>query len=315
MLTVEIDPPARITGSFTLPQGLHAVFGASGTGKTTLFRIIAGLDRVLARIRFAGAPWADRRHILPPYRRALAYVPQYPSLIPHRTLREQTAWVAGPDWTANQLSQWSRLLTVDHLLDRRPPTLSGGEVQRAALLRALATGRPLLLLDEALSQVDRPRRRDIMAALRAEAASARRLVLFSSHDFDEVAEFADTVILVDAARLLDPAPPDIRFRRPPSPELARLMGYCASLPAPSGGHYLIHPTQLRPGAHPDQGVVLTGELTVLRSASSVVRLRFVNRQIDVTWVSPPPAPAPGAAITLVEPTPAPFALSAEEGSP
>ncbi len=134
-------------------SGLNAIIGPSGAGKTTLLRLLAGLGEKTADIRFKNAAWQGRDHYLPPYLRPIAFVPQYPSLIPFRRIRQQIEWVLSPS-SRSYLEEWAEELEILPLLDRYPRMLSGGEQQRAAILRALATGQPMLLLDEALSQVE-----------------------------------------------------------------------------------------------------------------------------------------------------------------
>lgn len=149
----------RLTCAWTV------IFGPSGSGKSTLLRLIAGLDRgredaeVLGHVRFEGGPLTDtlRGIWVKPGQRECAFVTQNPALFPHLNVEANVAF------GLHRLERAERQRRVDEMLDlvdardltnRRIPDLSGGQAQRIALARALATGPRLLLLDEPFSALD-----------------------------------------------------------------------------------------------------------------------------------------------------------------
>ncbi len=130
------------------------VVGPSGTGKSTLLRAIAGVERrVRGRIAHRGDTWQDAGTFAPPWTRGVGWVAQDARLFPHRTVAENLAWRAGA-----HVAEHARALGIDALLDRMPRNLSGGERQRAALVRAVASAPRMLVLDEPFSALDRPMR-------------------------------------------------------------------------------------------------------------------------------------------------------------
>lgn len=278
MLNVEVSE-SRVQGSFHASCGRLAVVGLSGSGKTSLFRIITGLAASQAHVE------VDHRNLstLPPYQRPIAFVPQRPSLVPHKTIAEQVAWVqrTGDD----VIHQWRRILALEPLWHRRPPELSGGEQQRAALLRAWASNPRILLLDEALSNVDRPHRRAIWEAI-AQHWPDNRLLVFSTHEWDEAEAHAETILYVESGTLY---PLQARSQvAPATPSMARLMGYIGALRDRVGRTVLLHPRLVLPGtAWPDAAIHIPGTLTITGSSPLTARYQFENGGHTWTWTGPP----------------------------
>ncbi|HUJ88196.1 MAG TPA: ATP-binding cassette domain-containing protein, partial [Burkholderiales bacterium] len=144
----------QLDAQFEAEGGVTALFGRSGSGKTSLVNIIAGLLRPeRGRIELDGQTLFDSEHGIdvPAERRRIGYVFQEGRLFPHLTVRQNLLFgrwfnrAAGPRIEFEQVVQ---LLGIDHLLARRPGALSGGEKQRVAIGRALLAGPRLLLMDE-----------------------------------------------------------------------------------------------------------------------------------------------------------------------
>ena len=152
------------------------VKGVSGRGKTTLFRLIAGLETPQQ-----GEVW------LPPKTR-LGLVFQEDRLFPWLTARENVALVAGDAAAVDWLSRFG----LSDVSDDYPAALSGGMCRRVALARAVAVQPDLLLLDEAFKGIDPARKEAIMAMLKE--TFRERLILFVSHDEAEIAAFATRVV-------------------------------------------------------------------------------------------------------------------------
>lgn len=189
-------------------HGITAICGASGAGKTTLLRLIAGLESgAQGRIEFAGQCWQDsaRAQFLPAHRRPIGYVFQEPRLFPHLTVRQNIDFARhrALDAAARRADPAPvlQLLGIEHLLERAPHTLSGGEQSRVAIARALAGAPRLLLMDEPLAALDAARRAEILPWLERLCAQSRIPILYVSHAHDEVARLADTIVLIERGKL------------------------------------------------------------------------------------------------------------------
>lgn len=174
-----------------------AICGPSGAGKSSGLRVLAGLERrARGRVVALGEPWQDdaRGLFVPPWRRAVGWVPQDAHLLPHRSVRDNLRWGA-PE--GEGVAEIARLLAIEGLLDRRPRNLSGGERQRVALGRALLCRPRLLLLDEPLSALDRAHRGRVAEVI-AEVTRRQALPLvLVSHDERDVASLCDEVWEMD----------------------------------------------------------------------------------------------------------------------
>jgi len=178
-----------------------AVFGPSGGGKSTLLRTLAGVERrAEGRVTVSGEVWMDTDEgiCVPPWDRGVGWVPQDYLLFPHLTVRENLAYGGG---TSNAVEEMAGRLFVDHLMDRRPRRLSGGEQQRVALGRALLRGPKYLLLDEPFSALDRPLRVQVGEELRRFAEAAEIPLLLVSHDEADAAALAQEHWLLSQGRL------------------------------------------------------------------------------------------------------------------
>lgn len=178
-----------------------AVFGPSGGGKTTLLRILAGVDRrARGIVRVRGQAWmnTDGGVFLSPWERGVGWVPQEYLLFPHLSVRENLSF-SGPK--LQEVEEVAELLMVDHLLDRRPRGLSGGEQQRVALGRALLSNPRILLLDEPFSALDRALRNHVASRLRDYVRKKDLLLLLVSHDEADAVALAHEHWLLSEGRL------------------------------------------------------------------------------------------------------------------
>ena len=196
-------------------QGITVLYGASGCGKTSLLRCMAGLEPATdATIYVGGQCWQDsaRNICLPVWQRPLGYVFQEASLFDHLDVqgnldfaRKRSAAQSSSAPGANttpiiSLADTVDLLGIGHLLQRRTHQLSGGERQRVAIARALATQPQVLLLDEPLAALDAARKGDILPWLERMRDELRIPMLYVTHSADEVARLADTVVLMHNGR-------------------------------------------------------------------------------------------------------------------
>jgi molybdate transport system ATP-binding protein len=192
-------------------QGITALFGHSGSGKTTVLRAIAGLERVPdGRLVIDGEVWQDQAVFVPTHRRPLGYVFQEASLFAHLSVRANLDYgrrrIAGAGAGDAAFDHIVALLGIGMLLDRRPERLSGGERQRVAIARALLTRPRLLLMDEPLAALDQGRKEEILPYLEHLHAELAIPLLYVSHAPDEVARLADHLVVLEAGRVLGAGP-------------------------------------------------------------------------------------------------------------
>lgn len=194
--------------SFVLAShGITVLWGASGSGKTTLLQCLAGLLRPDAgRIACREAVWfdAERGVCLAPERRRLGYVFQDVRLFPHLSVRSNMLFgrrFRGPSVVS--FEDVVALLGLGRLLHRTPSDLSGGEKQRVAVGRALLACPELLLMDEPLTGLDRGKREEIMAYVKAIPERFGVPVLYVTHSDAERRFLADRVLNLEDGKLTE----------------------------------------------------------------------------------------------------------------
>ncbi|MBN2975572.1 molybdenum ABC transporter ATP-binding protein [Pseudomonas sp. MAFF 301380] len=193
-------------------RGVTALYGQSGSGKTTCLRCIAGLERAHdGFVQVNDEVWQDSRSglFVPPHKRALGYVFQEASLFAHLSVRANLEF--GLKRIPRQqrrvdTAQATELLGIGHLLERNPLHLSGGERQRIGIARALLTSPRLLLMDEPLAALDSQRKGEILPYLERLHDELDIPVLYVSHAQDEVARLADHIVLLSAGKALASGP-------------------------------------------------------------------------------------------------------------
>ncbi len=187
-------------------QGITVLYGASGSGKTSLLRCVAGLERGQGRVSVAGEVWQDDATgcFMPTWRRPLGYVFQEASLLDHLSVRDNLEFglkrSAGSD-RREALDSAVALMGIAHLLERDPSGLSGGERQRVAIARAVATQPRILLLDEPLASLDQARRQDILPWLMRLRDQLRLPMLYVTHSADELARLADHLVVLEGGQV------------------------------------------------------------------------------------------------------------------
>lgn len=179
--------------------GVIGLIGPSGAGKSSLLRCLAGLESGAGSIEFNGQDLAA----VPVEQRGVGMVFQQPSLFPHLSVAGNLdyAWKRAAADSRLPVTETAERLRISHLLARDPHSLSGGEAQRVAIARALIAAPGLLLLDEPLAAVDVQGRREVMDCLEQLRAERPVPMLYVSHNLDEVARLADTLLLMEAGRI------------------------------------------------------------------------------------------------------------------
>ncbi|SLN30116.1 Sulfate/thiosulfate import ATP-binding protein CysA [Falsiruegeria litorea R37] len=198
--------------SFEAPRGITALFGASGTGKTSVVNAVSGLLKPdQGRIILDGEPIFDTamKINIPPHKRRLGYVFQDGRLFPHLSVRQNLMYgarFAPPDAAGPTFDEVIELLGIAPLLDRRPGPLSGGEKQRVAIGRALLSHPRMLLMDEPLAALDSARKEEILPFLEKLREQTDIPTLYVSHSVAEVARLATSVVMLDNGRVTQAGP-------------------------------------------------------------------------------------------------------------
>ena len=223
------ERPALADIGFQVGAGeLLVVLGRTGSGKTTLLRVIAGLQKATAGriLEEAGDISA-----LPPHRRDMAMVFQNFSLYPNMDVRENLSFplraksLALPAAEiAARVGQAAATLGLSDKLDRRPNELSGGELQRVAIGRALVRRPKLFLMDEPLASLDAKLRERMVLEIRRLQRSLGCGMIYVTHDHVEAMSLADRILVLDRGRILQAGPPEEIYRHPAETRVARMLG-------------------------------------------------------------------------------------------
>jgi ABC-type Fe3+/spermidine/putrescine transport system ATPase subunit len=280
-----------------------ALLGASGCGKTTLLRAIAGFVKPRS-----GRITVDGRDItqLPPEARATAMMFQSYALWPHMDVAANIGYglrMRGADKArvAQRVAEMLRLLQLDGFERRSVASLSGGQRQRVAMGRALAVDPLLLLLDEPMSNLDYKVRLDLRHELRALQKRVGITAIYVTHDREEALTLADRIAVIDGGRVLQYGTPQEVFHRPASSFVAGFMGADNAVPIEGGRRAHFRGDRAHLAARPDPAALsLEG---VIEQASYLghgwrYRVRVGDGQV---WVDDPRAVAEGSHTHVIVP--------------
>ena len=215
--------------SFSIQDGeFFVLLGPTGAGKTTLLRIIAGLER-----QDEGSLLFDDQAIdsLPPAGRDIAFVFQQYSLYPTMTVFDNLAFplrsplrrVAEPE-IRQRVTETAEKLRIQHLLARKTAHLSGGEMQRVSIGRAIIRQPRIFLMDEPLSNLDAKLREALRVELQHLQKTQHSTTLFVTHDQIEALTMADRIAVLNQGRIVQVGTPDDIYDRPATTFVAQLVG-------------------------------------------------------------------------------------------
>jgi len=234
-MPLEVTLVKRLPGftldvAWTSGDGVAALFGPSGAGKTLTLQCLAGLLRpdagrivVDGRVFFDAAAGIE----LTPQQRRVGYVFQGYALFPHLTVADNIGFGLRDQPRATRRERTRSVMArlgLESLAGRYPRELSGGQQQRVALARALAIDPALVLLDEPLSALDQPLRRALRDELRTILGDWRTAAVVVTHDFAEAYRLGDRIVVYEAGRVIQSAPRSELLWQPASEAVARIMG-------------------------------------------------------------------------------------------
>lgn len=203
------------------------LFGASGAGKTTVLRCLAGLELPdEGIIRFNDTVWSEAgKAFLPTRKRNIGFVPQDYALFPHLSVRHNVAYgLARAHSSGERVEKTLAWLDLTGLEKRLPSELSGGQQQRVALARAIVRRPQLLLLDEPLSALDLPTRAKVRLELARLLREAGIPTILVTHDRNEALALGDELVVMDNGRILQQGSTQDLFSRPNDLSVAAILG-------------------------------------------------------------------------------------------
>jgi sulfate transport system ATP-binding protein len=266
--------------SVEIPTGqLTALLGPSGGGKSTLLRVIAGLESPdSGTVDIEGVDATS----LPPQRRNVGFVFQHYAAFKHMSVRRNVAFgleirKRPKAEIGRRVDELLELVHLEQFADRLPAQLSGGQRQRMALARALAVEPNVLLLDEPFGALDAQVRKELRAWLRRLHDEVHVTTVFVTHDQEEAMEVADEIVVINQGRVEQVGSPDELYDQPVTDFVMGFLGPVTRL-----GDRMVRPHDLELSAGPGAGSV---RATLVR----LVRLGFEVRADvkvgdDEVWV-------------------------------
>ena len=247
------------------------LLGESGSGKTTMLRLIAGFEQPSS-----GEIWmnGERLDTLPPYKRRVNTVFQQYALFPHLNVRDNVAYgLRVTNAPSNEIdarvADALRMVKMESFAGARPATLSGGQQQRVALARALVNRPLLLLLDEPLSALDANLRKEMQSELKSLQREVGITFLFVTHDQDEAMALSDRIALLRSGALEQVASPREIYSHPATAYTAQFIGQTNLLRADIRGGAAICGALQWPTSAPDGAALFSLRPEAIRLAEAV----------------------------------------------
>lgn len=315
--------------SLSLPAGeILCLLGPSGAGKTSLLRLIAGLD-----LQHSGSICMAGRNLdpIPAHKRNIGMMFQEYALFPHKSVKDNIRFGLEMqrfphNEIENRVQEMLHMVDLAGLEQRRIDELSGGERQRVALARSLAPRPQLLLLDEPFGSLDRRLRERLAAASREILKSLGMTTIFVTHDQSEAFSVGDRIGILHNGRLIQCAPPEELYRHPASIHVARFLGFDNILHSrcPVSGKTSLLYKRIKKGLqnealYDDQPICIRPDAALLRKetaadtitlsgticrrlfqgGSFLIELEAYGEHVRFSLPMDPPPPQKGETITLV----------------
>jgi sulfate/thiosulfate transport system ATP-binding protein len=249
--------------SVEVPDGsLTALLGPSGSGKSSLLRIVAGLEQPdSGRVEIGGADATST----PPQRREIGFVFQHYAAFKHMTVRDNVAFglrirKQPKERVRARVDELLGVVGLAGYADRYPSQLSGGQRQRMALARALAIEPRVLLLDEPFGALDAKVRAELRSWLRRLHDEVHVTTLLVTHDQEEAMEVADRIVVLDAGRVQQIGAPRELYDSPANPFVMSFLGPVSKL---------------------DDGLVRPHDIHIVREPADGAREAMVNRVVHL----------------------------------
>jgi sulfate transport system ATP-binding protein len=290
-MSIEVSGVSKRFGDFvalddvsvSLPTGqLTALLGPSGGGKSTLLRIIAGLDSADAgTVTIEGT---EATH-LPPQKRNVGFVFQHYAVFKHMTVAKNVAFgleirKRPKAEIAEKVDELLKLVHLSQFAHRLPSQLSGGQRQRMALARALAVEPSVLLLDEPFGALDAKVRKELRDWLRRLHDEVHVTTVFVTHDQEEALEVSDEIVVINEGRVEQVGTPDQLYDEPANDFVMGFLGEVTQL-----GNVRLRPHDVEVAAQPGRAGAVQGQVTRMLRIGFEVRVTVrTDAGQDVTVV-------------------------------
>ncbi len=287
-MSIEIGNVSKRFGDFvaldnvsvSIPSGqLTALLGPSGGGKSTLLRIIAGLETAdSGRVEIEGVNATN----LPPQKRNVGFVFQHYAAFKHLSVRRNVAFgleirKKPKDQIRHRVDELLKLVHLSQFADRLPSQLSGGQRQRMALARALAVEPTVLLLDEPFGALDAKVRQELRQWLRRLHDQIHTTSVFVTHDQEEALEVADEIVVINDGRVEQIGSPDELYDQPANDFVMRFLG-----PVTEFGGRLVRPHDLQILSDSGDPDAVEGRITRITRIGFEIRVEAVAGGQPVT---------------------------------
>ncbi|WP_122816262.1 sulfate/molybdate ABC transporter ATP-binding protein [Nocardioides pantholopis] len=289
-MSIEVKGVSKRFGDFvalddvdvSIPRGqLTALLGPSGGGKSTLLRIIAGLESAdTGSIEIEGVD-ATR---LPPQKRNVGFVFQHYAAFKHMSVAKNVAFGLEirkrpkPE-VAARVAELLELVHLSQFAHRLPAQLSGGQRQRMALARALAVEPTVLLLDEPFGALDAKVRKELRDWLRRLHDEVHVTTVFVTHDQEEAMEVSDEIVVINEGRVEQIGTPDQLYDAPANDFVMGFLGEVTTL-----GSIQLRPHDIEVSQVPTGGAAIPGTVKRLLRIGFEVRATVATEEHDVTVV-------------------------------